>query len=84
MKMQRTGASKQIIRYGSGMTPVGEVLVALTPVGKLVVFEPTGKDFKPLANYNVATGGTYAYPVVAGNRVFVKDTDAVTLWTLGP
>jgi hypothetical protein len=58
--------------------------MALTPVGKLVVFEPTDKDFKALATYKVAAGGTYAYPVVAGNRVFVKDADALTLWTLGP
>ena len=65
------------------MVDVGPVLVALSPAGKLVVCEPTGKDFKPLATYKVAAGDTYAYPVVAGNRVFVKDKDAVTLLTLG-
>jgi O-6-methylguanine DNA methyltransferase len=33
MRMQRNGTTSQTIRYGSGMTPVGEVLVALTPRG---------------------------------------------------
>jgi outer membrane protein assembly factor BamB len=68
--------------YGS-VVDVGPVLMALTPVGKLVVFEATGKDFKPLATYKVAAGQTYAYPVISGNRVFIKDKDAVTLWAIG-
>lgn len=68
--------------YGS-VVDVGPVLMALTPVGELVVFEPTDKDFQKLATYKVATSDAYAYPVVAGNRVFIKDKDALTLWTLG-
>jgi hypothetical protein len=68
--------------YGS-VVDVGPVLMALTPVGQLVVFEPTDKDFHALATYKVATSDAYAYPVVSGNRVFVKDKDALTLWTLG-
>jgi outer membrane protein assembly factor BamB len=68
--------------YGS-VVDVGPALIALTPAGELVVFEPTDKDFKALGKYKVATSDTYAYPVVAGNRVFVKDKEALTLWTLG-
>jgi outer membrane protein assembly factor BamB len=68
--------------YGS-VVDVGPVLMAMTPVGELVVFEPTDKDFQKLAMYKVATSDAYAYPVVAGHRVFVKDKDALTLWTLG-
>ena len=67
--------------YGS-VVAAGPVLFALTPAGQLVVFEPGKDDFKEVARYKVADRGTYAYPVVAGNRVFVKDQDAVTLWTV--
>jgi outer membrane protein assembly factor BamB len=67
--------------YGS-IVDAGPVLLALTPAGRLIVFEPSAKEFKELASYKVADGGTYAYPVAAGNRVFVKDKDAVTLWTV--
>jgi outer membrane protein assembly factor BamB len=67
--------------YGS-VVDVGPALLALTPAAQLVVFEPSAKGFKQLAGYKVAAGDTYAYPVVAGNRVFVKDRDAVTLWTV--
>jgi hypothetical protein len=56
--------------------------MALTPKTQLVVFEPSGKGFTQLATYKVAESPTYAYPVVADNRVFVKDADGVTLWTI--
>ena len=56
--------------------------MALTPGGELVVFEPNTAEFKVLAKYRVASGQTHAYPVVSGTRIFVKDGDSVTLWTL--
>jgi outer membrane protein assembly factor BamB len=66
--------------YGS-VVDAGSVLFALSPAGNLVVFEPNEKEFKQLASYKVAEGNTYAYPVVASNRIYIKDKDAVTLWT---
>ncbi len=67
--------------YGS-VVDAGSVLLALTPAGQLIAFEPNDKEFKEVAKYKVADGGTYAYPVVSGNRVFIKDKDSVTLWTI--
>jgi outer membrane protein assembly factor BamB len=67
--------------YGS-IVDAGSALFALTPKGDLVAFEPTEKEFKLLANYKVASGDTYAYPILSGKRVFVKDKDSVTLWSL--
>jgi outer membrane protein assembly factor BamB len=67
--------------YGS-IVDAGPVLLALTPKSQLLVFEPSDKEFKQLAKYKVADADTYAYPVVAGNRLFVKDSNSVTLWTI--
>ena len=67
--------------YGS-IVDAGPVLLALTPSAQLVVFEPGDKGFKEIPSYKVAESDTYAYPVVSGNRVFVKDRDALTLWTI--
>jgi len=67
--------------YGS-VVDAGSVLIALNPAGQLVVFEPNEKEYKEIAKYKVADGDTYAYPVVSGNRIYVKDKDAVTLWAL--
>lgn len=47
----------------------------------MIAFEPTDKKFEQLASYKVGSG-TYAYPVIAGKRVFIKDQDSVTLWMI--
>jgi outer membrane protein assembly factor BamB len=67
--------------YGS-IVDAGSVLVALTPSAQLIFFQPSGKAYTELARYKVANTRTYAYPVVAGNRIFIKDQDSVTLWTI--
>jgi outer membrane protein assembly factor BamB len=67
--------------YGS-IVDAGSALFALTPAGELVVFEPNAKEFRRLAGYQVAEGGTYAHPVIAGNRVLIKDQTSVTLWAI--
>ncbi|HVK17019.1 MAG TPA: PQQ-binding-like beta-propeller repeat protein [Fimbriiglobus sp.] len=67
--------------FGS-VVDLGPVLMALTPAAQLVVFEPSDSGLKQVASYKVADTPTYAYPVVAGNRVFVKDNSSLTLWTI--
>jgi outer membrane protein assembly factor BamB len=67
--------------YGS-IVDAGSVLFGLTPAGQLVVFQPDAKQYKEVAKYKVADGLTYAYPVVDGNRIYIKDENAVTLWTI--
>jgi hypothetical protein len=67
--------------YGS-IVDAGSVLIALTPASQLVVFEPNDKAYKQLATYKVADSSTHAYPVLSGNRIFIKDRDSLTLWTV--
>ena len=67
--------------YGS-IVDVGPVLLALTPMGQLIVYEPSETEFKELVRYTVADGNTYAYPVVSGNRIFIKDKDSLALWVV--
>jgi outer membrane protein assembly factor BamB len=67
--------------YGS-IVDAGPVLFSLTPAAQLVVFKPGDKDFDELASYRVANSETYAYPVIAGNRIYIKDRDSVTLWAI--
>jgi outer membrane protein assembly factor BamB len=67
--------------FGS-IVDAGSVLLALTPASELIVFEPGDKAFTELARIKVAATATHAYPVASGNRVFIKDKDSVTLWTI--
>ena len=58
----------------------GSVLLALTPASELIAFQPTDKAYTEIARLKVASSPTYAYPVVSGKRIFVKDKDDVTLF----
>ncbi len=60
----------------------GSVLLALTPASELIAYEPTEKSYKELARIKVSSTPTYAYPVVSGKRIFVKDQNDVTLFTV--
>jgi outer membrane protein assembly factor BamB len=67
--------------YGS-VVDAGPVLLALTTASQLYVVTPTDKAFTQVASIKVADTPTYAYPVVSGNRVFIRDHDSVSLLTL--
>jgi outer membrane protein assembly factor BamB len=60
----------------------GSVLLALTSDSQLVAFKPSNKEYTELAKIKVADTPTWAYPIIAGNRVFVKDRDSLALRTL--
>jgi outer membrane protein assembly factor BamB len=60
----------------------GGVLLALTSNSTLVAFKPGAKDYEEVAKYKVAETPTWASPILAGNRLFVKDKDSLILWTI--
>jgi outer membrane protein assembly factor BamB len=64
--------------YGS-IVDAGSVLVALTPSSQLLVYKPNPAKFEEVARIKVSGSPTYAYPVLSGDRVFVKDQDSVAL-----
>ncbi|HEX2476251.1 MAG TPA: PQQ-binding-like beta-propeller repeat protein [Lacipirellulaceae bacterium] len=72
--------------YGS-VVDAGQVLLALSPAGQLVVFKPNGEEYSEVARYNVAEGGadeqdkgTYAYPVAVGSSIYIKDRESLARW----
>jgi outer membrane protein assembly factor BamB len=67
--------------FGS-IADAGPVLVALTPQSDLIVFRPSEKEFEKVTSYKVADSECYAHPVLSKDRIFIKDLDSLTLWTL--
>ena len=59
---------------------VGSCLLALPSNSELIVFKPDGKQYSEITKYKVADAPTYAHPVIAGKRMFVKDEVSVALW----
>ncbi len=78
-------AWKDTARHGRGFAAIlhaGSCLLALPSTSELIAFKPSGKAYAELARIKVADTPTYAHPVVAGNRIFVRDQETVTLWTI--
>ena len=60
----------------------GSCLIGLSNDSQLIVFKPDGKAYGEIKRYKVAETVTNAHPVIAGDRIFIKDQEKLTLWTL--
>jgi outer membrane protein assembly factor BamB len=60
----------------------GRILFLLNDDAELIVARTSRKGFEPIARYIVADSATWAQPAISGNRIFVKDTTSLTLWTV--
>jgi len=58
----------------------GTVLLGLTQDGTLTVFQPDPKAFTRVAAIKVSETPTYAHPILAGNRILVRDQDSLILY----
>jgi outer membrane protein assembly factor BamB len=68
-------------RFGS-ILDAGSVLLGLSPKSELIVFQPNSKTYTELAKYKVAEAPTYAHPVVAENRIYIKDKETLAMWVI--
>ena len=69
-------------RHGRGfaaMVDAGSVLMALPSTSELIVFKPDATAYAEVARIKVAATATYAHPVIAGNRIFVKDQGSLAM-----
>jgi hypothetical protein len=76
-----TDTTKRGGNFGA-LLDAGSVILALPSTSELIAFKPADKEYVEVAKLKVADTPTYAHPVIAGNRVFVKDNETVTLWTM--
>jgi outer membrane protein assembly factor BamB len=60
----------------------GNLAFSLEDDGELVVFRAGPAAFQELKRYKVADSDTWTQPLIAGNRIFVKDVRTLALWTL--
>ena len=60
----------------------GGVLFLLTNDANLIVAPASAREYAPLVQYTVATSPTWAHPVVAGNRILVKDETTLASLTV--
>jgi outer membrane protein assembly factor BamB len=66
----------------TAVVKAGNLLLLLDDDGELIVARSSKNGFEPLKRYVVADSETWAQPAVSGDRIFVKDTTSLSLWTL--
>jgi outer membrane protein assembly factor BamB len=67
--------------FGS-MIDAGSCLLVLPSSAELIAFKASVEKYDQLAKIKVSETPTYAHPVIAGDRIYIKDQDTLTLWTL--
>jgi outer membrane protein assembly factor BamB len=60
----------------------GPVLLSLSSDMYLIAFQPDKTGYRELGRYKVAETQPWAAPLIVGNRVYVKDQNKLTLWTI--
>lgn len=60
----------------------GDLLFLLNEDAELIVAKANRDRFDPLKRYAVAESATWAQPLISGNRIFIKDSNTLALWTV--
>ena len=68
-------------RFAS-LLDLGKQMVTLPATGQMIFFEPSEKSYIELAKYKVAETEVYAHPIIAGDKIYVKDKTMLTCWSL--
>jgi outer membrane protein assembly factor BamB len=66
----------------AAIVDAGPCLLALPSNSELLVFKTSGKEYAELARIKVADTATYAQPVVAGKRIYVKAQETLAMLTI--
>jgi len=77
-----TEATARGSRGFGAIVGAGSCLIALTNDSELIVFKSDDKAYSEIKRYKVAETVTNAHPVLTGNRVFIKDQETLTMWTI--
>ena len=60
----------------------GSVIIGLPSTGNLIVFKPEPKAYSEVAKYKVSDTPIYAFPVVAGNMIYIKDAETLRMYKI--
>jgi len=60
----------------------GSVIIGIPSTGNLIVFKPDPKAYSEIVKYKVAGTAVYAFPVIAGDRIYIKDEESLMLYKI--
>lgn len=69
--------------FAGSIINAGTVLLSVNADKGLIAFRPSAKSYEEVARYRVSTSEPWCVPIIAGNRVYVKDkAGSLTLWAI--
>lgn len=74
--------TNRVSNFGTLLNADG-VLVGLPEKSNLVFYKPSRQGYEELAHYKVSDTPLYSFPILSGNRIYIRDRDSITLWTIG-
>lgn len=60
----------------------GPVIIGFPSTGNLIILKPDPEVYKEIARYKVAETAVYAFPVIAGNLIYVRDSDSLIMYKI--
>ena len=60
----------------------GNIIIGMPSTGNLLVFKADPAGYSEIAKYKVADTPVYAFPVIAGNNIYVKDAENLTMYKI--
>ena len=66
----------------STIVDCGSVIIGLTSTDNLIVFKPDGKEYSELAKYKVSESPIYAFPIISGDNIYIKDAESLILYKI--
>ena len=60
----------------------GSVLIGLPSTANLIVFKPDPSAYSEIAKYKVSETAIYAFPVIAENKIYIKDAESLRLYNI--
>jgi outer membrane protein assembly factor BamB len=61
---------------------LGKVVMGLTSTSNLIVFKPDHAAYTEVKKYKVSDTPIYTYPVVAGDKVYIKDAENLMMYKI--
>jgi outer membrane protein assembly factor BamB len=60
----------------------GSVLIGLPSTQTLIVLKPEPTAYSEIAKYKVSETPIYAFPIIAGNMIFIKDAETLIMYKI--
>jgi len=61
----------------STIVDCGSFIIGLTSTDNLIVMKPDSKAYSEVVKYKVSETAIYAYPVISGNSIYIKDAETL-------